>query len=84
MNAQPNFPDLILEPLIRSALAEDLGTYGDLTTRTVIPAGTRYSARIVAREPGVASGMQPAQITFRLVDPALDFRLHVPDGAAFG
>ena len=83
MNAQPNFPDLILEPLVRAALAEDLGTYGDLTTRTVIPAGTRYNARIVAREAGVASGMQLARIAFRLVDPDLSFRLQVPDGAAF-
>lgn len=30
-------PDLVLEPVIRAALAEDLGTYGDITTRTVIP-----------------------------------------------
>ncbi len=81
--APPAFPDMILEPLVRAALIEDLGTYGDLTTRTVIPAGTRYGARIVAREPGVASGMQLAGIAFRLVDPGLDFRLHVPDGAAF-
>ena len=28
-------PDLILEPLVRAALMEDLGTYGDITTRTV-------------------------------------------------
>ncbi|MDS9467699.1 carboxylating nicotinate-nucleotide diphosphorylase [Paracoccus sp. MBLB3053] len=83
MNAQPSFPDLILEPLVRGALAEDLGTYGDLTTRTVIPAGTRYAARIVAREAGIASGMQLAEIAFRLVDPSLEFHLHVPDGGAF-
>ncbi|MTH35298.1 carboxylating nicotinate-nucleotide diphosphorylase [Paracoccus limosus] len=83
MTAQPPFPDLILEPLVRAALVEDLGTYGDLTTRTVIPAGTHYAARIVAREAGVASGMQLARIAFRLVDPDLSFRLQVPDGAAF-
>ncbi|MGR3578126.1 MAG: carboxylating nicotinate-nucleotide diphosphorylase, partial [Sagittula sp.] len=41
-------PDLILEPLVRAALLEDLGTYGDITTRTVIPAGTTYSARLNA------------------------------------
>lgn len=77
------FPDMILEPLVRAALQEDLGTYGDLTTRTVIPAGTRYTARIVAREGGVASGMQLATIAFRLVDPALVLDVLVPDGATF-
>lgn len=83
MTAMPPLPDLVLEPLIRAALAEDLGTYGDITTRTVIPAGTRYTARIVAREPGVASGMQLAGIAFRLVDPSLEFRALVADGGRF-
>lgn len=80
---QSAFPDLILEPLVRAALAEDLGSWGDLTTRTVIPAGTRYLARIAAREAGVASGMQLARIAFRLVDPGLSFRPHVADGQPF-
>nr|WP_111301653.1 carboxylating nicotinate-nucleotide diphosphorylase [Paracoccus saliphilus] len=76
-------PDLILEPLIRAALTEDLGSNGDITTRTVIPAGTRYAARICAREAGVASGMQLAALAFRLVDPALRLEVLVPDGTAF-
>lgn len=83
MSADSRFPDLILEPLVRAALLEDLGSYGDLTTRTVIPAGMRYVARIVAREAGVASGMQLARIAFGLVDPDLEFRLHVADGVGF-
>lgn len=83
MMADAPFPDMILEPLVRLALHEDLGTYGDLTTRTVIPAGTHYAARIVARDAGVASGMQLARIAFGLVDPTLQFRPHVSDGAAF-
>ncbi len=83
MTALPPLPDLILEPLLRHALDEDLGTYGDITTRTVIPAGTHYAARIRAREAGVASGMQLAAIAFRLIDPALEFRLLCPDGTAF-
>lgn len=76
-------PDLILEPLVRAALIEDLGSNGDITTRTVIPAGTRYAARICAREAGVASGMQLAELAFRLVDPALRLEVLVPDGTAF-
>jgi nicotinate-nucleotide pyrophosphorylase (carboxylating) len=74
-------PDVILEPLVRSALEEDLGAYGDVTTRAVIPAGTRYDARIVAREPGVVSGLSLARIAFRLIDPELQVTAHVPDGS---
>jgi nicotinate-nucleotide pyrophosphorylase (carboxylating) len=73
----PPLPEMILEPLVRAALTEDLGTYGDITTRTVIPAGTRYGARIRAREAGVVSGMQLAAIAFRLIDPALEFRASI-------
>ena len=78
----PPLPDLLLEPLVRAALIEDLGPNGDVTTRAVIPAGTVYRARINAREPGVVSGVQLAQIAFRLVDPGLAVQVHAPDGAA--
>jgi nicotinate-nucleotide pyrophosphorylase (carboxylating) len=79
----PALPDMILEPLIRAALTEDLGANGDITTRTVIPPGLRYSAELRAREPGVASGMQLAALAFRLMDPGLRFDLLCPDGTAF-
>jgi nicotinate-nucleotide pyrophosphorylase (carboxylating) len=75
-------PDLLLEPLVRAALIEDLGPNGDVTTRAVIPASTRYLARLNAREAGVVSGMQLAAIAFRLVDPRLQITLLRPDGSA--
>lgn len=76
-----NLPDLILEPLVRSALMEDLGTYGDVTTRAVIPAEVTYDARLNARQAGVVSGMQIARLAFHLVDPALEVDTLRPDGA---
>jgi len=74
-------PDLILEPMVRNALIEDLGQYGDITTRTVIPAETTYAARINAREPGIVSGMQIARIAFHLVDPTLEVTTLLADGS---
>ncbi|TMV05566.1 carboxylating nicotinate-nucleotide diphosphorylase [Ruegeria sediminis] len=73
-------PDLVLEPLVRAALMEDLGSYGDITTRTVIPAGTTYAARLNAREDAIVSGMQVAALAFRLVDPSLEIVARVSDG----
>ncbi len=73
-------PDFILEPLVRAALDEDLGQFGDITTRAVIPADTTYQARLNAREDGVVSGMQLARIAFRLVDPSLEVTTHIDDG----
>ena len=75
-----NVPDLILEPMIRTALMEDLGSYGDVTTRAVIPADTRYAARLNARADAIVSGMQVARIAFHLVDATLEIKTHIADG----
>ena len=73
-------PDIILEPVIRNAITEDLGQYGDITTRAVISPDTTYTARLNARESGVVSGMQVAVITFRLIDASLAVSTHITDG----
>ncbi len=73
-------PDIILEPVIRNAITEDLGQYGDITTRAVISAGATYNARLNARENGVVSGMQVAAIAFRLIDPTLVIETLIADG----
>ncbi len=73
-------PDLVLEPLVRNALHEDLGSYGDVTTRSVISGDTQYKASLNSRADAVVSGMQVAALAFRLVDPSLSVVTHVGDG----
>ena len=75
-------PELLIEPIVRAALIEDLSPMGDATTKAVIPAGKTYAARLNAREDGVVSGMQVAALAFRLVDPALRVQALVADGTA--
>ncbi|KEP68921.1 nicotinate-nucleotide pyrophosphorylase [Thioclava dalianensis] len=77
-------PDLLIEPIVRAALVEDLAPMGDATTKAVIPAGKTYAARLNAREDGVVSGMQVAAMAFRLVDASLRVQTFVADGAACG
>lgn len=77
----PPLPDLLLEPLVRAALTEDIGPNGDATTRAVIGPDVTYNARLNAREGGVVSGVQAAVLAFRLVDPALTVRVMHADGA---
>lgn len=74
-------PDMVLEPLVKNALYEDLGQYGDITTSAVIPPETHYQAQLNARNSGVVSGMQIAAITFRLIDPSLTITTHLADGS---
>lgn len=80
MKPYDRIPDLVIEPLVKAALLEDLGQYGDITTAAVISPETRYQARLNARGEGVVSGMQFAAIAFRLVDPLLDIEIHLADG----
>ncbi len=73
---------LLVEPLVRRALEEDLGRAGDVTSDLTIAAETRATARLVARRPGTIAGLIAAEIAFRLVDPALIFEVSAPDGSA--
>ncbi len=69
------------KPLLRAALAEDLGKAGDLTTRYFVPASARLKGRIVAREAGVVCGLDVAAAAFKACDPRAKVRLLVRDGA---
>ncbi|MFO7190519.1 MAG: carboxylating nicotinate-nucleotide diphosphorylase [Pseudomonadota bacterium] len=73
-------PDLLVEPLVREALREDLGRAGDVTSAAVIPAGTRMRAAMVARQPGVVAGLQCAEIAFRLLDERVSLTRRKRDG----
>ncbi|MFS8124109.1 carboxylating nicotinate-nucleotide diphosphorylase [Rhizobium sp. BR 250] len=78
----PPLPRLIIEPLVRNALLEDLGLAGDITSAAVIPADHRSVVVMAAREPGIIAGLDAAELAFQLVDPAIRMTRHIPDGAA--
>jgi nicotinate-nucleotide pyrophosphorylase (carboxylating) len=75
-------PAILLEPLIRAALLEDLGRAGDITTDSIVPAETRARLALNARQPGVVAGLDLAALAFRLVDPEISFETIRPDGCA--
>ena len=54
-----------LSDLVRVALAEDVGS-GDVTTAATIPADRAGRARVIARAPGVVSGLEAFAETYRL------------------
>jgi len=81
MSDSPDLPEVLIEPLVRRCLEEDLGSGGDVTSRAVISPDMTARAHIVAREGGLLAGVQPASLTFRLVDPTLELRFEGADGA---
>jgi len=72
---------LLIEPLVRHALEEDMGRAGDITTDLTIAADKRISARLAARKDGTIAGLIAAQCAFRLVDPEVQFEVEIPDGS---
>jgi len=73
-------PDFLLEPVVRAALAEDLGRAGDVTAQACVPEGARWSAVIAARKPGRLAGLDAARLAFRLLDPETRFEAALSDG----
>ena len=78
-----DIPALQYEPLVRAALAEDIGP-GDITSILCIPAGTRATAVMLAKEPGVIAGLAIAEMAFHLIDPDAVWLAHLSDGARVG
>jgi nicotinate-nucleotide pyrophosphorylase (carboxylating) len=66
-------------PLVKFALSEDVGT-GDVTTLNSVPSNVGARAVIMAKEPGVVSGLEIAQMCFHEVDASLKFRATTKDG----
>lgn len=77
----PPLPAIILDPIVRLALAEDLGRAGDLTTDATITPGTEMSVVIAARQPGIVAGLDAAEYALHLVDPKLVLSIEKGDGS---
>ncbi len=76
-------PDLLIEPVVRMALAEDLGRAGDLTGQACIPEGARMRAVFAARAPGVLAGVDCVRLALLAMDPGATIELKARDGDAF-
>jgi len=76
-----SLPRLVIEPLVRAALLEDLGRAGDLTTDAIIAPEARASVALVSRESGVIAGTDCARLAWELVDPRIEVTDLLPDGS---
>ena len=74
-------PDSLIAPIVRAALAEDLGRAGDVTSQACVPADARLRAVFASRKAGVVSGLACARLAILELDPAADFRAAQEDGA---
>ena len=73
-------PDLLVDPVVRAALAEDLGRAGDITAAVCVPAGVRMAARFSARTAGRIAGLDCARLAIAALDPTARFEVKIGDG----
>ena len=74
-------PKILIEPLVRTALLEDLGLSGDLTTDLIVPPERTLHGVLRARDTGVVAGLDLARLAFALIDPAIEVRVEREEGA---
>ncbi len=77
---QPALDEVLLKPVVISALTEDLGRRGDVTSQATIPATMQAQLQIKARQAGVICGMDLARLAFSVVDAHIEFEAQVVDG----
>ncbi len=76
----PGLPLLLIEPVVREALREDLGRAGDITTAALVPAEHTSTFVLAVRQDGVLAGLDAARLAFTLVDPGVSFTTYRQDG----
>ena len=81
ISSVPPLATVLIEPIVREALREDLGRAGDITSDAIIPASVQAELFVVARESGVLSGLDLARLAFFLLDPTVQFEALLEDGA---
>ncbi len=70
---------LQFEPVLRQALAEDIGA-GDITTLLTVPEERAARAEMIVKAEGVVAGLPIAQAAFRIVEPSVVWEARVSDG----
>jgi nicotinate-nucleotide pyrophosphorylase (carboxylating) len=73
-------PDVLIEPIVRAALAEDLGRAGDITSAACVDADATLSVAFVNRQPGFVAGLDCARLAVASMDPDAVFETVASDG----
>jgi nicotinate-nucleotide pyrophosphorylase (carboxylating) len=74
-------PRKVLEEKLKQLLAEDVG-HGDVTSAAVVPAGLMVEAAVMAKEAGIAAGIEEAGVLAESL--GLKVKAEVADGEKIG
>jgi nicotinate-nucleotide pyrophosphorylase (carboxylating) len=71
-------PDILAA--VRRALDEDIGS-GDATTNSIVPADAFMRGQIIAKQAGIVAGLDVAKAVYEILDPRIEFKALVAEGA---
>jgi nicotinate-nucleotide pyrophosphorylase (carboxylating) len=69
-----------LKDLLKRALAEDMGTTGDITTKSIFDKSEKAIALIKSKQAGVLSGSYLISPLFKMLDQSMNVKLLADDG----
>jgi nicotinate-nucleotide pyrophosphorylase (carboxylating) len=79
---QISIPDYtIIDAIIKSTLAEDVGD-GDHTSLATVPKAATGKGRLLVKDDGILAGVELAERIFHIVDPQLSVEVLIKDGSA--
>jgi nicotinate-nucleotide pyrophosphorylase (carboxylating) len=73
-------PDILIDPVVRASLAEDLGRAGDITSLACIAPEARLEASFGVRQAGTLAGLACARLAILALDPTARFEARLADG----
>lgn len=73
-------PSLLVQQAVETALAEDFGRAGDITSQLVVPKTAQAKGVIAARQNGVLAGLDLAMQAFQKCDPSIELKAVKQDG----
>ncbi|WP_343564610.1 carboxylating nicotinate-nucleotide diphosphorylase [Kiloniella sp. b19] len=78
---RPQLNRFLVEDAVRSALKEDLGMAGDLTTEAIIPRDAKLEATVIARKDGCLAGQDFVLTAMAMMDSSVTAEVLVTDGS---
>ena len=74
-----DIPKHIINKIIENALAEDLGSFGDITSKSLSKKNTKIEASINSHQDGVISGLDIIELVFKNIDANTSVTNHLND-----
>lgn len=73
-------PNFDLDAFVRTTLAEDMGSGGDITSAATIPADALFEGEMASRDAISVAGLPLAEAFFRALDPEVEIEMLAADG----